>query len=193
MTRVCAVLGVLLTAFCASCLADEQVLPYTYVPGGGGLLPCYVFEQHAPAGTKINIGWPAGRGSSYTVEIPAEGPYYEWHGQLMPERCVGFETMSPADISAFIQAHYRVEIWINGQAIAPSYIFVYPFADADEQTWYTPWVFEYPEGLLEPGVYIVWLHEPALIPLLCGECADPESCRQGSGDFMSTVTILYGE
>ena len=193
MIRTLVILGVVVAGLGASCPAGEQTASYTFVPGGDGLLPCYVFEQHAPAGTRINISWPAGRGPSYTVEMPGEGPYYEWHGWLMPERCVGFEAMSPAEISAFIQTHCRVEIWVNGQAIAPSCICVYSYADADEQTWYTPWVFEYPAGLLKPGVYIVWLHEPALDPVLCSDCTDPGSCWLESGDFMSTVTILYGD
>jgi len=53
---------------------------------------------------------------------------------------VGFEDMSPEEISANVQTHAHVEIAVNGQAIEPSYICVYALPGAEVLRRCAPWV-----------------------------------------------------
>ncbi len=193
MAGVLGIFLVVVAQFALLAMAQIQTSSVTLVPGGNGQLPCYVIGLEEPMGTRLNVSWPAGRGATYEVEIPSAGPYFEYHGWGFPERCVGFEDMSPEEISANVQTHAHVEVAVNRQDIEPSQICVYAFPGAEVLRRCAPWVFEYPEGLLKPGIYVVTLRQPLFNQDFYCECFGPTGCQTEGNFFTSTVTILYAD
>jgi hypothetical protein len=175
--------------------ADAQT---TYVPGGGGNLPCYI-GTYASASEEIKLFAPRS-GTTRVVTVPVAESYCEEHGWAVSEECMQFADMDPASISAFVQTHGHVTMQVDGEEIAPVCITVVPAAwDAawgasdteapGDPVWIIAWLFEFPAGMIHPGVFIVSVTYSRDAQLVCRFPIEEVEGTYNVGTM--TVTVLY--
>ena len=181
MRRLVPVLGVLLLSSWILChgAGETITIPYTFAGDTYDLI-VHLRSPEDPIGTRIDM-----QSGSPSVEINGEDAHYVRHGYRFPGGCFEMHpwNMAEADFVSYFLEHHRFELLIDGEAIAPSSVSVYP--EDPELTasyggiylwvrWKVLWTFEFAPGDLLPGK-----HEFTGTYI----CIPPENELQGAGCY----------
>jgi len=111
----------------------------------------------AQIGTYYNVVDQIGRAQ------PSHVKHAWYHGEDGPDGkgCADFGAMTADEVWSYIEAHYWIDLWINGEVVVPTYVEVgTPVEETfgeegvvPETHWWIRWVFVFPEFYFDAGVH----------------------------------------